>query len=218
MNPEIQILRSQIDTIIFDFGGVLFDIDYHAPVREFIKLGAQNFEDLYSKKAQSSLFDQLEKGEVSEEEFFLNLGRDLKMDVAFAQMTQAWNSILIGMKPQRALWLKEIQKNYRTFILSNTNAIHVAAFEQMIEKNIGIQAFKSGFEEVYYSNEIGMRKPDKEAFDFVVEQNALDPSKTLFIDDSIQHVEGARRAGLQAFHLDLNQMNIELALDGWIKG
>ncbi|MFT5245348.1 MAG: HAD superfamily hydrolase (TIGR01509 family) [Gammaproteobacteria bacterium] len=216
MNPDLRVIRENIDAIIFDFGGVLFDIDYQAPVREFIKLGAKNFDTLYSKKAQSASFDQLEKGEISESDFWRGLSKVLEMDVTCAQMEQAWNSILIGIEPSRAVWLEEIQKVYRSFILSNTNSIHVRAFEQMIDQDVGIRKFKNGFEKVYYSNEIGMRKPSAEIFNFVLEQNSLDPKKTLFIDDSIQHVEGARLAGLNAFHLDLEQTNIETVLKTWV--
>lgn len=216
MNPDLQLIRDNIDAIIFDFGGVLFDIDYQAPVREFVKLGVQDFEALYSKKSQSTLFDKLEKGEIREDEFFEGLSQVLKMDVAYAQMEKAWNSILIGMDPSRARWLTKVQEQYRSFILSNTNSIHSRAFEQMIDQNIGIQEFKSGFEKVYYSNEIGMRKPDAAIFEFVINQNSLDPKRTLFIDDSAQHVEGARLAGLHAFHLDLNHTSIEKVLEGWV--
>ena len=89
----------------------------------------------------------------------------------------------------------------RVFLLSNTNAIHVAEFERMIDETYGLSKFKSYFEKVYYSNEIGLKKPYPETFLEVCKWNDLDPSETLFIDDSLQHVEGAKKAGLQVAHL-----------------
>ncbi len=216
MNPQLISIRGNIDTIIFDFGGVLFDVDYHAPVREFIKLGASKFDGLYSKSAQNDLFNRLEKGEITELEFWSLLNEILQVEADYSAMEHAWNAILIGMSKSRAEWVAKMQKHYRTFILSNTNSIHVRAFERMIDEEIGIQKFKNGFEAVYYSNEIGMRKPDENAFKYVVEQNELDPARTLFIDDSIQHVVGARIAGLHAFHLDLSTTNVEAEFAEWL--
>jgi glucose-1-phosphatase len=216
MNPQLDVIQGSIDTIIFDFGGVLFDIDYEAPVREFIKMGASNFDDLYSKSAQNDLFNRLERGEIVENEFWESLGKILQIHVDYDQMEAAWNAILIGMSKSRADWINRMQEKYDTYILSNTNSIHVRAFEQMIDQEIGIQKFKNGFDAVYYSNEIGMRKPDENIFKYIIEQNALDPRQTLFIDDSIQHVLGARSAGLHAFHLDLSTTNVEVEFAHWL--
>jgi putative hydrolase of the HAD superfamily len=96
---------------------------------------------------------------------------------------------------------KTKEAGMRVFLLSNTNAIHVAEFERMIDETYGLSKFKSYFEKVYYSNEIGLKKPYPETFLEVCKWNDLDPSETLFIDDSLQHVEGAKKAGLQVAHL-----------------
>ena len=68
-------------------------------------------------------------------------------------------------------------------------------------ENFGVPDLSDYFEKVYYSHQIGIRKPFKEVFDYVVRVNKLNPEETLFIDDSVQHVEGAIKAGLNAFHL-----------------
>ena len=68
--------------------------------------------------------------------------------------------------------------------------------------------FTSVFQNYYYSSSIGQRKPDADAFMHVCTQNDLEPSKTLFIDDSIQHVLGAKEAGLQAVHLNTAESDI----------
>ncbi|MBL0340622.1 MAG: HAD-IA family hydrolase [Bacteroidetes bacterium] len=90
------------------------------------------------------------------------------------------------------------------FLLSNTNRIHIAAFSKIIEKQYGFQKFEALFEKIYYSCNVGMRKPNAEIFDLVVRENNLNLSETLFIDDSPQHVEGARSYGLTALHLQNN--------------
>ena len=92
--------------------------------------------------------------------------------------------------------------------MSNTNAIHVPAFERIIAEDNGIADFKALFDGAYYSCEMGLRKPDAEAFHHVLSRHGAEPARTLFIDDSIQHVLGARAAGLRADHLELHKEDV----------
>jgi HAD superfamily hydrolase (TIGR01509 family) len=69
------------------------------------------------------------------------------------------------------------------------------------------------FEQQYYSSEIGMRKPNVDCFQYVLDQNGLEPSETLFIDDSMQHVEGARKLKIKAYHLKQEEDITTLFLD-----
>jgi glucose-1-phosphatase len=191
-----------IKNVIFDFGGVFFEIDYHAPVREFKKLGFENFEEIYSQAAQSDLFDLAETGKISNEDFYKKIESYCPAGTTRQQVIDAWNSILLFIDESKVDIAREVKlKGYPTFLLSNTNAIHVAEFERMIDEKMGLPNFKSCFDKVYYSNEIGIKKPYPETFLAVCEWNNLEPSETLFIDDSLQHVEGAKKAGLQAAHL-----------------
>ena len=97
--------------------------------------------------------------------------------------------------------LEDLKKSHRLFLLSNTNSLHIPAFKKSIEREGLYDRFTMVFEKHYYSSEVGMRKPDTKIFDLVVQENNLLKEKTLFIDDSPQHVAGAKRAGLDALHL-----------------
>jgi glucose-1-phosphatase len=190
-----------IKNIIFDFGGVLFEIDYFKPIEAFSELGYKNFADVYTQANQNPIFDLLETGKVSNEDFWKFLHNNVP-DASRDQVEHAWNCILLYLMPEKVRFVKSLrEKGYRTFLLSNTNAIHVAVFEKMIEESMGLVEFKSAFEKVYYSNEIGIRKPHPETFIAICEWNDLNKQETLFIDDSAQHVNGAREAGLHVFHL-----------------
>jgi putative hydrolase of the HAD superfamily len=187
--------------VIFDFGGVLFEIDYDLPAIAFEKLGFPGFRDLYTQAAQNPIFDLLETGQVSNEEFMAFLHAFVPT-ASRDEVEHAWNVILLHIMPEEVAVVQRVRNaGYRTFLLSNTNAIHVDAFEKMIEERMDIVSFKSAFEAIYYSNELGLKKPHPETFLNVCERNNLIPSETLFIDDSLQHVAGASEAGLQAYHL-----------------
>ena len=200
----------KIEAVIFDFGGVLFEIDYNAPVRAFEKLGMEGFAAAYSQAQQNEIFDLLETGKIPGEEFYTWIASYLP-NATRKELEDAWNSILLYLHPERVDHVHELKaKGIRTFLFSNTNMIHVEVFERMVDKSYGLEKFKSAFEFVHYSNVLGMRKPDPASFLEICRIHGLTPEKTIFIDDSIQHVEGSIKAGLKGLHLLPHQTPAEL--------
>lgn len=191
------------DTILLDLGGVLIDVDYHATARAFRSTGHPDFERLYSKAQQDHLFDGFEVGALSPSQFRDRIRTVLGDGLSDAMIDANWNAMLGSIPPERLELVARLKQHYQVLLLSNTNAIHVPAFEAIIARENGIAHFKSLFHGAYYSCEIGLRKPDAASFLHVLHQHNADPARTLFIDDSIQHVEGALRAGLRAEHLEL---------------
>ena len=121
-----------------------------------------------------------------------------------SQIVNAWNGMLLGFMPDALACLKRLRSTYRLFLLSNTNEIHI----QEIENRVGTAFFSDFcalFEKVYLSHELGLRKPHTEVFTHILKEQGLKANETLFIDDSIQHVEGAIKAGLHAHHLTDDQ-------------
>ena len=196
-----ELKNKQFDAIIFDFGAVLINIDYHKTRTEFEKLGIQNFDALFSKARQNSLFDNLEKGLISEIEFRNELRALCGIDLNDDDIDQAWNSMLLKMPQKRVELLQKLSVHKPLYLLSNTNRMHERSFAQTIDAEFGWTMFTSLFKKIYFSHEVNMRKPDLEIFQLVLTENNLNPSTTLFIDDSPQHIEGAKKAGIHAFHL-----------------
>lgn len=190
-----------IKNMIFDFGGVLFEIDYHKPVKAFSELGYSEFANLYTQANQNPMFDQVETGQIGNEDFMQYLHAFVPQ-ASRQQVDHAWNCILLHIMPDQVEVVKSIKSSgYRTFLLSNTNAIHVAEFEKMIANKMNIHDFRASFENIYYSNVIGIKKPYPETYLKICEWNNLVPAETLFIDDSLQHVKGAESAGLRGYYL-----------------
>lgn len=196
------------DTILLDLGGVLIDVDYHRAAAAFNALGFDGFEAIYSKAQQDHLFDGFETGALSPEEFRARIRLLHGGGITDAQVDACWNAMLGTIPEDRIRLVRQLRERYRVLLLSNTNAIHVPAFERIIAERNGIEDLGSLFDGAYYSCVIGLRKPDAAAFHHVLAQHGADPARTLFIDDSIQHVEGARRAGLKAEHLDLAKEDV----------
>jgi|TARA_B110000495_G_C22999888_1_gene589906 HAD superfamily hydrolase (TIGR01549 family) len=201
-----------VKNIIFDLGGVILNIDYGQTANAFKKIGVTNFDEIYSQAKQGQVFDKLETGKLSIEEFS-NYMKEFVPSLKSIDIDKAWNAMLLDLPVQRIDLLKELKKGYRLFLLSNTNEIHIKAFRKMIKSSYGEYILDDIFEQQYYSSEIGMRKPNVDCFQYVLDQNGLEPSETLFIDDSMQHVEGARKLKIKAYHLKQEEDITTLFLD-----
>ena len=187
--------------IIFDLGVVILELDYNRTAEAFKKLGVLHFDEIYSKIKQDDFFDRFETGNLSDEEFRATLRKHIPKPVSDSEIDDAWNAMLLTIPETTFELLRNIGSKKRIFLLSNTNHIHVRAFTKIIDRQFGFRNFEKLFEKTYYSCNMNMRKPNLDIFDFVVRENHLNVDETLFIDDSPQHVEGARKYGLTALHL-----------------
>jgi len=188
-----------IKSIIFDLGVVLLNIDYQKTINEFHKLGISKASEFYSKKKQTNIFNLLECGKINDENFVKKIQLSCK-NASKKQILFAWNALLQDLPQERIELLKNLKRKYPIYLLSNTNSIHISEFRRQIGDELYIE-FYNIFNKVYYSYEIGYRKPNSQAFKIVIEENNLNPNEVLFIDDSPQHIEGAKRLGIQSHHL-----------------
>jgi FMN phosphatase YigB (HAD superfamily) len=191
--------------IIFDLGGVLFDIDYQKTADAFRSLGLRDFDAIYSQAKQDGLFDDFETGRSTPAEFRNKLRNRLKPGISDEQLDAAWNAMLLGLRKDKIELLGKLKNKYRLFLLSNTNEIHLKAVFQMMQAEYGFPDLSAFMEKQYFSCRLGMRKPDAEIFEQVLQEQNLLPGETLFIDDSIQHIEGAQRLGILTHHLQKGQ-------------
>ncbi len=193
------ILRMAIKNIIFDLGGVIYDINYQNTISAFQDLGVSDPKSFYSQAEQVDLFDKYETGHLDTEGFIAALKRELPKGVTDDEIILAWNAMLSGIPEHRLTFLEEVIEEYNIFLLSNTNPLHIQQLNDEMNK-FGYGEFPSYFHTAYYSFELGMRKPHVEIFQEVLEREGLDPEETLFIDDSAQHIKGAKKAGLHTYH------------------
>jgi len=202
-----------IKNIILDLGGVLLNIDYHKTIESFKELGIPNFEELFTQAKQEHLFDKYESGLIGSKDFIEGLKKRLPPSISEDDIKSAWNAMLLDFPAKRLDFLLELKKEYNTFLLSNTNPIHLEAFHKIIRQNNGIESLDNHFDKVYFSSDMGNRKPNPEIFLQVCNEQELKPSETLFIDDTEQHVEGAKKAGLKAVHLNIEKQDVIELLD-----
>jgi epoxide hydrolase-like predicted phosphatase len=190
-----------IKNVIFDLGGVIVNIDYNATSNAFKQLGVANIDEIFSQRKQTPLFDNYEKGLISPTEFMQGLRNTFNLKLSDEEIKHAWNAMILDQPTHRLETLKKMKLKYRTFLLSNTNEGHLEYyFKQVSEKN-GVINFSSLFETAYFSCRMGMRKPDVEIFNKVLELSALNPQETIFLEDLPQNIAGAISAGIQTYQI-----------------
>jgi putative hydrolase of the HAD superfamily len=192
-----------IENFIFDFGGVICNLDFKRTEQRFIGLGFQVSDPEYAVSG-SNIFDDLETGDISPQEFRDKLRRFFLNPVTDVQIDDAWNALLLDIPEPRIRLLEKLRKHKRIFLLSNSNVIHYQKYLENFRQHYGYPDFDALFEKAYFSFRLGCRKPSREIFTHVLDHARLNPAKTLFIDDTLMHVKAAQAAGIHAHHLKID--------------
>jgi glucose-1-phosphatase len=190
-----------IKNIIFDLGGIFINIDFSRTEEAFAALGIGNFSDFFTQHHASELFELLETGKISEQEFCNAFRAETQTNLSDEQIINAWNALLLDFPKERIYWLHEIRNKYKVYLFSNTNKIHYDAFMAGFTEQTGFEDFNSFFVKAYYSHEMGLRKPYPDSFQYILNEQNLTPHETLFIDDTFKNAEGAKAVGLHTIHL-----------------
>lgn len=200
----------KIKNIIFDYGNVIFEIDFNRTQNALLQLGIANPAEFYGHRNQNPIFDSFEMAGVSAEEFRAEIRKAAhNHDLTDQQIDEAWNSLLIGVSANNHDVLLAMKNKYRTFLLSNNNEIHYEWIIKHIKEKYGIYNYDDFFEKAYFSQLMKLRKPNVNIFEQVIKENDLNPEETLFIDDSPQHIEGAKKAGLHTLLMDVHPEKLE---------
>lgn len=199
---------TQTKNIIFDLGGVLLNLDFSKTTNAFRDLGFPHFEEMFSQYKVDQLFEKLEKGEITEAEFYtvmLNVGNN---NITEEEIRHAWNSMILDYRTESLNFLRELKKDYRLILLSNTNSIHYEAFHSILKKQLDLDSLNGFFSNCYYSHLVGFRKPNNDVFDFVLNDAGILAEETFFIDDTSNNILAAKKMGFKT-HLLLPGEKIE---------
>jgi epoxide hydrolase-like predicted phosphatase len=202
-------ILNNISTIIFDLGGVVLNLDIQRSISAFSKISGLTKKEVYKKFVDDDWARAFEKGEITPNAFRDLVRNSLNNKLSDAQINLAWDAMLLELPYSRIKMLSDLRPKYRTFVLSNTNEIHVQTFDKIVSAASGGKLIYDFFDKVYFSSEIGMRKPDTEIYSYVLEENKLDPSTTLFIDDMKENILAAKALGIKTVHLtDQEDLNV----------
>lgn len=190
-----------INNIIFDFGGVIMDINIGKTINAFASLNiGLKAEDIISSH-KSFLYD-LEVGNSTPEEFINIIYKEYPAasNVSDKLIWDAWNALITLYDPERIAMLERLKKEYNLYLLSNTNFPHRVKFKETYRRQFG-ENLEDLFIECFYSDEMHLRKPDPEIYNQVIKTARINPETTLFIDDNEANITSAIGVGLQGYYL-----------------
>jgi glucose-1-phosphatase len=195
-----------IRNIIFDFGGVICNLDIPRTEAKFREFGESNPLNAASgdipEKQFKILVEKLETDVLSPKQFRDIVKSHYTVPPTDDAITDAWNALLLPIPESRIHLLEKVRRRFRIFLLSNSNRIHHEKYLADFRQQSGYRAFDELFEKVYFSFDMGMKKPDSEIYEFVLSQNNLNPFETLFIDDTIENVKGAECLGINGYLIE----------------
>jgi putative hydrolase of the HAD superfamily len=192
---------SEIKNLLLDLGGVVLNVDYHKMVDVFKEYGVMDFDKHFTQAKQVEIIDKFEEGKCTIEEFRNGIRDLVEVDLTDAQIDKAWFSMILDLPKERIELIGLLKLKYNVYLFSNTNELHIELLKKRYEEEFGFDIFQMLFTKAYFSNEIKMRKPHPESFQWLINDAGIKAEETLFIEDSPQHIEGAKKVGLNTYWL-----------------
>ena len=183
--------------LLFDFGGVLVDLDKQRCINAFKELGFDILPYLGTYQ-QGGFFSDMERGKITVDEFCdIIREKSGNANLTNEQIVEAWKRYLLDVPAERLEMLLRLKEKYTLHVLSNTNPVHwnMAVEGYFRYKGLKVEDF---FDKIVLSCELGVEKPEPEIFEKVVKGIGCSAEDILFFDDSEVNCEAARQCGLQA--------------------
>ena len=193
---------SSVKNIIFDLGGVILDLSVADTLKSFSRLSGLSIKEIERIFITAPEFEHYEKGTLDDAGFRHFIRQAYRVDCTDSDIDACWNAMLVDLPASKLQLLESLKERYNTFLLSNTNGIHLNYINHTIlPKTAGVTSLDNYFHRSYYSHRMGKRKPDAEIFEQVLEENNLLASETLFLDDNGLNTEGAAKVGIRTIYV-----------------
>ncbi len=187
--------------LLFDLGGVIVDIRREDCVEAFGKLGFADIADYLGDYGQKGPFLLVEEGKISVEEFRAEMRSHIPHAVSDAQIDEAFNAFITRIPRHRLETLRRLRAEGRKlYVISNTNPVmwHGRIAEEFAQEGLTVYDY---FDGVVTSFETGCCKPERAIFDRVVNECGIDPSRTVFFDDSEANCRKGEELGFKVVHV-----------------
>lgn len=185
----------EIKNIVFDFGGVIIDIDRDRAVEKFIEIGVADADSLLDKYHQKDIFLEVEDGRINAETFRQKLSKVCGKELTYKEVQEGWKGFVSAVEQYKLDYLSELKaRGYNVYILSNTNP-YIMAWARSSEFTAAGRPLDDYVDKIYTSYETGYTKPDLGIFEYMIKDTALNPSETIFVDDGASNIEVGKKLG-----------------------
>lgn len=187
-------MPDDIGAVVFDLADVLLDFSGADSLAQLSggRIGLADFSSFWS----SPLADALYRGVCTPDDFAIGVVEQLGLSVSPDTFLRVFATWFRGPFPGALELVEQVRTSAIVACLSNTNPLDVARFRAELD-------IERRFDRCFFSNEIGLRKPDPACFRYVLEQLGFsqDPHHVILLDDSPTNVDGARAVGLRAYEV-----------------
>ena len=190
---------TKIKNIVFDLGGVLIDLSHDQAVRRFEEIGVVDAAQLLDPYEQKGIFLEVENGTITADEYCQKLREHTGKDLSYEEIKHAWLGFIVDVPPYKLDYLLKLRERYNVYLLSNTNPIIQEGWARTDQFSAAGRPIGDYFDKMYTSYEVGVTKPDRKIFDYMIADSGLIPSETLFVDDAKSNVEVGRSFGFQTY-------------------
>jgi putative hydrolase of the HAD superfamily len=194
-----------ISALLFDLGGVLIDIDFSRALQSWRHCSRLPLPEITRRFSMDESYRRHERGEISARDYFAHLRQLLELDASDEQIVRGWNAIFVGEIAATVNCIARAQANLPCYLFSNTNPTHQAFW------TTAYPAALTSFQRIFLSSEMGLRKPDRAAFEAIAAATGFRLDEILFFDDTEENVIAARLAGMPAILVN-EHADVELAL------
>lgn len=182
----------EIEALLFDLGGVVIDVDFDRVFRHWASMSSLSFDEIRSAFCFDPAYERHERGEICASEYFATLRSSLDLNGSDDDIACGWNAIFGAPIEESLAAVAEARKTLSCYAFTNTNPTHQIAWSSLYP------AVLAAFDRIFVSSELGLRKPERAAFEAVADAIGARPDRILFFDDNLENVEGAIAAGLHA--------------------
>ena len=186
---------ARVEAIVYDLGGVLVDVDFARVIRRWAELGGEDAARLRSRFTLGPAYQAHERGEIDAAGYFASMRTELLLALDDAAFADGWNAVFGEAIRPTVTRMHALASRVPQYLFSNTNAMHHACWSRRYAAELAPLTAQ------FVSHRMGLRKPDRAAFEHVTREIGLPPARILFFDDTPENVEGARSAGLQGVHV-----------------
>lgn len=187
-------MTQPIHALLFDLGGVVIEIDFDRALHSWAEHSRHDVDGLRERFAFDDAYQQHERGQLDGVDYLQHLRRTLDLEADDKTIARGWNAIFVGAIPDAVAKLAALAPHVPCYAFTNTNAIHQA------EWSVTYRDVVAHFRHVFVSSDMGVRKPEARAFRLVEHTIGVPAANILFLDDTLENVEGARAAGMQSAH------------------
>jgi epoxide hydrolase-like predicted phosphatase len=188
--------KSKTSLAIFDLGNVVFNVDWQPMFDSWSESSGVETKFLQERFKFDAHFEAFERNKISGHEFWKAMCETLVMDIAYEEFVTGWNAIYQEVVPETQNAIEQLQGNIKVVAFTNTNLIHSTIWPRKYSKVL------KNFDHVFSSSEMGVRKPEVEAFQMVLDQCQTTVSEAIFFDDLPLNIEAAHNMGLRAILVD----------------